>query len=66
MYTIRIRKQLRLMDYPGRIPFLHHLWGCLQMYLKIPKYEEEWEIVDVIDEFEWGYYDIESDKWVHL
>ena len=64
MYTIRIRKQLRLMDYQGRIPFLHHLLGCLRMYLKIPKYEEDWEFVGI--EEEWGYYDMESKKWINL
>jgi hypothetical protein len=51
MYTIRTRKQLRLMDYPGRIPF-HHLWGCFRMYLKLPKYEDEWEVVEY---GEWGH-----------
>ena len=65
MYANRIRKPFRLMDYPGRIPFLHQLWGCLRMYLKIAKYEDDWEVVDVIDT-EWGFYDIESNKWIEL
>ena len=55
------------MDFPGRIPFLHHLWGCirigcLRIYLKIPV--EEWEIVDIDDE--WGLYDIDSKNWIQI
>ncbi len=65
MYA-RIRKPLRFMDFPGRIPFLHQLWGCLRHYLKIPIEEEDWEVVNVIDNCEWGLYDIESNKWIHL
>lgn len=56
----RIRNPLRLMDLFG-IPFLRQLWGCLRHYLKIPI--EDWE---VIDDCEWGLYDIESNKWIHL
>ena len=72
MYATRIRKPLRLMDFPGRIPLLTHLWGCLRIYLRIPKQEDDWEIVniiedvDVIDDCEWGLYDVESKKWIIL
>ena len=64
MYATRRRNPLKLMEFPGRIPFLHTLWGCLRHYLKIPV-EEDWEVVDVID-CEWGLYDVESNKWIHL
>lgn len=68
MYATRIRKNLRLMDFPGRIPFINHLWGCFRIFLKIlPIQEEDWVVVDVIEECdEWGLYDIESTKWIHL
>lgn len=65
MYATRIRKPLRLMDFPGRIPFLHQLWGCFRLYFKIPV-EEDWEVVDVIDDCEWGLYDVEANQWIHL
>jgi len=68
MYATRIRKPLRLMDFPGRIPLLTHLWGCLRIYLKMknPIQEEGWDVIDVDDYGEWGLYDIESKKWIIL
>lgn len=64
MYATRRRNPLHLIDFPGRIPFFHHLWGCIRIYLNIPT-EDDWEVVDV-DEDEWGHYDMELKKWVHL
>lgn len=69
MYASRRQTRLRLMDFPGRIPFLHQLLGCLRHYLKLP-IEEDWQVVNVIDsgviDDEWGLYDVETNKWIHL
>jgi hypothetical protein len=76
MYAFRTRKPIMLTHFPGRIPFIHHLLGCIQCYLN-PFIEPEWVDVKVEREWihdgcvdntsdMWGYYDAELDEWTQI
>jgi hypothetical protein len=68
MYASRMRKPTMLAQFPGRIPFIYSLLGCIKSYLTI---EPDWvdvkvpEIRERYDSGEWGLYD-ESSGWVAL
>lgn len=65
MYVSKYRKELDLMHFPGRIPFVQHLWQCLKQYCIR---EQTWEIVDVsdVEDWEWGHYDDISKTWIKI
>jgi len=73
MYLSKYRKDLSLMRFPGRIPFVEHLWWCLKQYCILAEMEtwevvEEREIERSIDLFDdtWGHYDAVSEEWIKL
>ena len=69
MYVSKYRKELDLMHFPGRIPFVQHLWRCLKQYCILERdierdiLDREWE---VIEEDTWGHYDDIKKEWIKL
>ena len=65
MFIYRLRLPTRLMDYPGRIPFISLVWEFIRAYLL--------EVLEVVHDYdpnyhncEWGYYDTELNSWFEL
>ena len=55
-----------LLRFPGRIPFIHHLWCCLHPYVHR---DMDWEIPDKVEKIEvieWGHYDEDLQEWIYL
>ena len=74
MYASKYRKDLDLMHFPGRIPFIQHLWWCIRQYCIQYAEPDPWELVEETwheeeawyDEETWGHYDDETREWVQL
>ena len=72
MYASRMRKPTMLAQFPGRVPFIHSLLGCIQSYFTEPdwvdvKHEEMNRGIDSGTSIsDWGLYDAESDTWTEL
>ena len=69
MYGFKQKKEMRLMNYPGRIPLIPCI---LQLWLYLREYctPDEWEMTEIEAEepemVTWGHYDDEQDEWVYL
>ncbi len=74
MYASRMKKPTMLAQFPGRVPFIHSLLGCIQSYLSFTepdwvdvKHEEMNRDIDCVSVISyWGLYDAESDTWTEL
>jgi len=68
MFALKCRKDMGLLRFPGRIPFIQHLWCCLRPYYVVD-YEMDWEVtnkVEKIEVIEWGHYNEELQEWIYL
>ena len=75
MYASRMRRPTMLAQFPGRVPFIHSLLGCIQSYLSFTepdwvdvKHEKMNRDIDCVSDIsdDWGLYDAESDTWYVL
>ena len=70
MYASRMRKPTMLAKFPGRVPFIESLLGCIQSVLAS---EPDWvdvkaevPVVHKVPESHWGLYNAELDEWYEL
>lgn len=78
MYASRMRKPTMLAQFPGRVPFIHSLLGCIQSYLSFTepdwvdvKHEKMNRDIDFCEsddsgcesDIEWGLFDVETKRW---